>query len=83
MAPRLAGSPKWMAVPWQADFFECMSHWWPANRPDDVLPEGEYESVVSGIAPEPHGSQLVEAAAAYRVPSARGYPRTRPPATTR
>lgn len=28
---------KRMAVPWQADFFECMVHWWPAQRPDDVV----------------------------------------------
>ena len=28
-----------MACPWQADFFECMWHWWPAQRPDEVLTE--------------------------------------------
>jgi hypothetical protein len=26
-----------MACPWQADFFECSYHWWPAQRPDEVL----------------------------------------------
>ncbi|MES0151777.1 LodA/GoxA family CTQ-dependent oxidase [Mesorhizobium sp. M0012] len=26
-----------MACPWQADFFECAYHWWPAQRPDEVL----------------------------------------------
>lgn len=26
-----------MACPWQADFFECREHWWPAQRPDEVL----------------------------------------------
>lgn len=26
-----------MACPWQADFFECRWHWWPAQRPDEVL----------------------------------------------
>src|SRR5439155_20258270 len=29
---------KWMALPWQADFFECRDHWWPVARPDDVVP---------------------------------------------
>jgi len=28
---------KFMAVPWQADFFECKTHWWPAQRPDSVI----------------------------------------------
>ena len=26
-----------MACPWQADFFECASTWWPTQRPDQVL----------------------------------------------
>ena len=33
---------KQMAVPWQADFFDCAYEdpflWWPAHRPDDVFP---------------------------------------------
>jgi len=33
---------KQMAVPWQADFFECNTHWWPAQRPDDVLPAATF-----------------------------------------
>lgn len=33
---------KRMAVPWQADFFECNTHWWPAQRPDDVLPAATF-----------------------------------------
>ena len=36
---------RWMALPWQADFFECRDHWWPATRPDDVIPIEEYERV--------------------------------------
>ena len=34
-----------MALPWQADFFDCTWEsdadrgWWPAQRPDDVLAE--------------------------------------------
>jgi hypothetical protein len=35
---------KQMAVPWQADFFDCAYdaglQWWPAHRPDDVFPVG-------------------------------------------
>jgi L-Lysine epsilon oxidase N-terminal/L-lysine epsilon oxidase C-terminal domain len=35
---------KQMAVPWQADFFDCAYdeplQWWPAHRPDDVFPIG-------------------------------------------
>ena len=26
-----------MAVPWQADFLECQSGWWPTQRPDDII----------------------------------------------
>jgi hypothetical protein len=26
-----------MACPWQADFFQCASTWWPTQRPDEVL----------------------------------------------
>jgi hypothetical protein len=22
---------RWMAVPWQADFYQCAQHWWPGN----------------------------------------------------
>ena len=35
----------YMAMPWQADFYECNTHWWPAQRPDDVVPQSEYISV--------------------------------------
>ena len=38
-----------MAVPWQADFYECRTDgdfsWWPAQRPDDVFVAGEEEPV--------------------------------------
>jgi hypothetical protein len=37
---------KWMALPWQADFYECRDHWWPVARPDDVVPESEFERIV-------------------------------------
>jgi len=29
-----------MAVPWQADFRECSTNWWPAQRPNEVLRDG-------------------------------------------
>ncbi|MBC7865831.1 MAG: hypothetical protein IAF38_22850, partial [Bacteroidia bacterium] len=32
-----------MALPWQADFFECNTHWWPGQRPDDVVSEDTFE----------------------------------------
>jgi hypothetical protein len=28
-----------MALPWQADFADCSNHWWPSQRPDDVITE--------------------------------------------
>ena len=35
---------KQMAVPWQADFYDCQQDeelaWWPAQRPDDVFVDG-------------------------------------------
>ncbi|GAA2822830.1 LodA/GoxA family CTQ-dependent oxidase [Kitasatospora sp. CM 4170] len=37
---------KYMAVPWQADFFLCNTHWWPAARPDEVLPEPEHDALL-------------------------------------
>lgn len=37
---------KWMALPWQADFYECRDHWWPTARPDDVVAVGEYERII-------------------------------------
>jgi hypothetical protein len=38
---------KRMAIPWQADFFECQIHWWPAQRPDYVLNEEELEAAIA------------------------------------
>jgi hypothetical protein len=41
-APLLAGDlTKQMAIPWQADFYECSSYddglyWWPAHAPNKV-----------------------------------------------
>jgi hypothetical protein len=30
-----------MALPWQADFFDCADNWWPVPRPNFVIPEGQ------------------------------------------
>ena len=35
---------RYMAVPWQSDFYECQVHWWPPQRPDKVLPEKNYNA---------------------------------------
>jgi L-Lysine epsilon oxidase N-terminal/L-lysine epsilon oxidase C-terminal domain/Iron-containing redox enzyme len=37
---------KWMALPWQADFYECNTNWWPAQRPDAVVSEFDYQEAV-------------------------------------
>jgi hypothetical protein len=37
---------KWMALPWQADFYECSDHWWPAQRPDMVVSEYDFDDVL-------------------------------------
>lgn len=36
---------KRMACPWKADFFECRVHWWPAQRPDNVLSQSTFAQV--------------------------------------
>ena len=37
-----------MAVPWQADFVECEGFWWPAQRPDHVVADEDYQDVLNG-----------------------------------
>ncbi len=51
---------RWMALPWQADFFECNTFWWPAARPDDVIPAAVYFAAVLAAQDEP-GFVLTEA----------------------
>ncbi|MEU5806551.1 LodA/GoxA family CTQ-dependent oxidase [Streptomyces sp. NPDC047718] len=41
---------KYMAVPWQADFYLCQNYWWPAACPDEVLPETELDALLHGAA---------------------------------
>ncbi len=32
-----------LALPWQADFYDCKDNWWPSARPDDVVPQEVFE----------------------------------------
>ncbi|MBI3269643.1 MAG: VWA domain-containing protein [Planctomycetes bacterium] len=34
-----------MALPWQSDFMACTDYWWPAHRPNQVIPQGATSSV--------------------------------------
>ena len=36
-----------MAIPWQADFYECNDHWWPTQRPDAVVSFNQYQKAVN------------------------------------
>jgi hypothetical protein len=49
---------KRMAVPWQADFFECQIHWWPAQRPDYVLNSEELDAAEALFPTEENDSNL-------------------------
>lgn len=33
---------KGLALPWQADFFMCNTHWWPSIRPDNIVTENDF-----------------------------------------
>jgi hypothetical protein len=51
---------KWMALPWQADFYECNTYWWPAQRPDAVVSEYDYQEAVKDF-PIEEGEQNLRA----------------------
>ncbi|EUC12344.1 LodA/GoxA family CTQ-dependent oxidase [Paraburkholderia hospita] len=36
---------KFMACPWQADFYECRDDWWPAQRPDSVITDVTFDDL--------------------------------------
>ncbi|MBC2807007.1 iron-containing redox enzyme family protein [Rhizobium ruizarguesonis] len=40
---------KYMACPWQADFYECRDDWWPAQRPDNVITEDQFRQVLENF----------------------------------
>ncbi|MEU8678667.1 LodA/GoxA family CTQ-dependent oxidase [Streptomyces sp. NPDC048560] len=60
---------KHMAVPWQADFYECHTHWWPAQRPDDVYPESHFHALIRSAGEQ---GASVTGPFPYRRPWARG-----------
>jgi hypothetical protein len=43
---------KSMGVPWQATYYDCKDTWWPAVRPDDVIPQDVFEEVNKARRPE-------------------------------
>jgi len=59
-----------MALPWQADFSECNTAWWPVQRPDDVVPESEYETFLKTY--EPSMDHSLAEVLQYTQPWARG-----------
>ncbi|WP_437760823.1 LodA/GoxA family CTQ-dependent oxidase [Sorangium sp. So ce1389] len=62
---------KHMALPWQADFYECNTHWWPAQRPDDVVTQAEFDRVSARVGPQDGPGILLELLDG-RAPWARG-----------
>jgi ribosome-associated toxin RatA of RatAB toxin-antitoxin module len=67
---------RWMALPWQADFSECNTNWWPAARPDNVVPEAEYQQILATYSESLEGS--LEAVLANRLLWSRGIPNESP-----
>jgi hypothetical protein len=59
------GVTKYMALPWQGDFFSCMQWWWPSQRPEAVVTESQFNLVMgeevlkSGPMGEPSPAEVV------------------------
>jgi hypothetical protein len=70
------GITRHMALPWQADFSECNTNWWPSARPDDVVSEDELAKVVRDYSEPGNGSLARELS--VRLPWARGIPSVSP-----
>ena len=68
---------KFMAVPWQADFFECNTHWWPAQRPDSVITARSAEELESAFSYEQKRGEI-DRLMLVRQPWARGVESARP-----
>ena len=52
---------KYMALPWQADFYDCKDTWWPSARPDDVIPQDVFEEANKAWRPgQPPLSEALE-----------------------
>ncbi|MFZ3358325.1 MAG: LodA/GoxA family CTQ-dependent oxidase [Xanthobacteraceae bacterium] len=72
---------KFMSVPWQADFFECNTHWWPAQRPDSVVTAVSSEELQRAFSYErTHGE--IDRLMLIRQPWARGLEYGRPDTDT-
>ena len=70
---------KHMALPWQADFFECRIDWWPAQRPDDVLTSSDLDEIFASFQEETVGDPtLFESALFNRKRWDRGLGGSRP-----
>jgi hypothetical protein len=41
-----------LSLPWQTDFASCNTHWWPSNRPDNIV-SPEYYQQIQAVTPEP------------------------------
>jgi hypothetical protein len=65
-----------MALPWQSDFSECATNWWPTARPDDVVSQESFEALLREHMPADEGT--LGRMLATRVPWARGIPDTSP-----
>ncbi len=70
------GITRHMALPWQSDFAECNTNWWPSARPDDVVSEAELDAVLADYTATAEGS--LARALSVRVPWARGIPSVSP-----
>jgi len=49
---------KWMACPWQADFWECQLHWWPGQRPDSVVTSADFDATLDNFPNEKADGKL-------------------------
>jgi hypothetical protein len=65
------GVTQHMALPWQADFSECNTAWWPAQRPDDVVSEEAMAQALKSYDSQTRSPPL-STVLATRVPWARG-----------
>jgi hypothetical protein len=71
---------KFMAVPWQADFFECNTHWWPAQRPDSTITAESVDELRTAFSYEQKSGDL-QSLMLVRQPWARGIDTERPDPT--
>jgi hypothetical protein len=70
------GVTRHMALPWQSDFAECNTNWWPSARPDDVVSEANLHAVLTNYDASTEGG--LARALSVRVPWARGIPAQSP-----